>query len=102
MFAVVVRLEQGDTKIEFKEDATNGPNIARLRPAQFEDDFRRPIMARRDDRAVMFVVESGASKIDQTHISPFYSAVISLLRIEHFEEQVSLIVQQQQQSFFFV
>ena len=80
MFAVVVRLEQGDTEIELKEDATDGPNVAWLRPAQFENDFRRPIMARRDDRAVMFVIESGAAKIDQTHIGPFHSAVISLLR----------------------
>ena len=35
MFAIVVRLKQGHTQVEFKEDATNRPDIARLRPAQF-------------------------------------------------------------------
>jgi hypothetical protein len=35
MFAIVVRLKQGHTQVEFKEDTTNRPDIARLRPAQF-------------------------------------------------------------------
>jgi len=35
MFPVIVGLEEGHAQVEFKEDAANRPDIARLRPAQF-------------------------------------------------------------------
>jgi hypothetical protein len=36
-------------------------------------------VAGRDDGAVMFVVESGAAEINQSHVRPFHSPVIPFL-----------------------
>ena len=36
-------------------------------------------MARRDDRTVVFVIESGATKIDQSHVRPFDPPVVPFL-----------------------
>lgn len=35
MFAIIVGLKESDAQVEFKKDASNRPDIARLRPTQF-------------------------------------------------------------------
>ena len=101
MFAIVVRLKEGHAQVKFEEDAADGPDVARLRPTQFystnrsfirlefnfrivrlgltENDFGCAVVTRRDDGAVMFVVESGAAKVNQPHVRPFHSPVIPFL-----------------------
>lgn len=79
VFTIVVRLEERDAQIELEHDAADGPNVARLRPAQLQDDFRGSIMSRRDDRAVMLVIEGGASKVDEPSFGVFDAANLSVL-----------------------
>lgn len=80
MLAVVVRLEQRNAEIKLKHDAPDGPNIARLRPSQLEDDFRRAVMSRRHDGAVMFVIERGAAEVDQPDVAALDAADLAVLK----------------------
>ena len=57
MFSVVVSLKQSGSLVEFEDDAADAPDVAGMMPSQFENDFRRAVMARGHDRRVMFVVE---------------------------------------------
>ena len=65
MFAIVVRLKKGHTLEELVDDAAEGPDVARLRPAELEDDFRRAVVASRHHGRVMLMVERGRSEVDQ-------------------------------------
>lgn len=80
MLAVVVRLEERHAKVEFEHYATYRPDIAGLRPAQLQNDFRGAVMARRDDGAVMLMVECGAAEIDQAYVCAFHSANVAVLQ----------------------
>ena len=80
MLTIVMRLEERDAEIELEHDAPDAPHVARLRPAQFENDFGRTIVSRRDDRAVMFMVECRAAKINQSNIGGLDAADLSILR----------------------
>ena len=53
----MTHLEERVSGVEFEHDAADAPHVARLRPAQLEDDFRCAVVARRHDRAVVLVVE---------------------------------------------
>lgn len=85
VLAIVMRLEERDAQIELEHDAADGPNVTRLRPAKFQDDFRGSIMSRRDDRAVMFVIKGGASEVDEPSFGVFDAANLSVLEREHFQ-----------------
>ena len=65
MFAIVVRLKKGHTLEELVDDAAEGPDVARLRPAELEDNFRRAVVASRHHGRVMLMVERGRSEVDQ-------------------------------------
>lgn len=105
MLAIVVRLEQCDAQVQLEHDASaqsgtanailwtsstafvtpaqyspNRPDVARLRPAQLQDHFGRPVMARRHDRAVMFVIERGAAKVDQSHVRALDTTHVATLQ----------------------
>uniref|UniRef100_A0A8W7PAS2 Uncharacterized protein n=1 Tax=Anopheles coluzzii TaxID=1518534 RepID=A0A8W7PAS2_ANOCL len=79
VFPVVVRLEQRDTQVQFVDDATDRPHVARLRPAQLEYHLRRPVVPRRDDRAVVLVIEDGVAEIDQPNVATVDVAQLAVL-----------------------
>jgi hypothetical protein len=45
-----------------------------------QNDFRCPIVPGGHDGAVMFVIESGAAKVNETHICPLDPSVVPFLR----------------------
>lgn len=47
---IVMCLEQGVTREELDKNASNTPNIARITPAQVQDDFGCSVMPRGYDR----------------------------------------------------
>ena len=65
MLAVVVGLEKGEPECQLEDDAPDAPDVAGLGPAQLQDDFRSPVVARGDDGAVMLVVKRGGTEVDQ-------------------------------------
>ena len=50
---------------KFDENAANTPNIARITPAQIENDLWRPVMSGRHDGGMILVVESSGAKVNQ-------------------------------------
>jgi hypothetical protein len=58
MLAVVVRLEERDPQVQLEHDAADGPDVAGLRPAQLEDDFRRAVVPRGHDGAEKSEIQS--------------------------------------------
>lgn len=77
-----MRLEERDSQVELKHDAADRPNVTRLRPAQFQDDFRGSVVSRGHDRAVMFVIEGGASEVDESSFGIFDATDFSVLKVE--------------------
>lgn len=69
MLQVVVCLEEGVACEELHENTPDTPNITRKRPAETEDDFRRTIVAGRNDRRMIFVLECSRAKVDQSNFS---------------------------------
>jgi len=66
---VLVRLEQGLARKELDEDAPDGPDVARVGPPEAEDDLGRTIVARRDDRRVVLLIERGRAEVDEADLS---------------------------------
>lgn len=64
MLAVLVSLEESDAHVQLEENTANRPNIARLIPAQFQNDLRSSIMPSGHNGGVMFVVEGGRTEVD--------------------------------------
>lgn len=46
----------------------NGPNVARLRPAELENHLGRPVMPRRHNGAVVLVVEGGTAEVNKPYV----------------------------------
>ena len=65
---ILVSLEQCDAQRQLEDDATDGPHIAGLGPAQLHDHLRRAVVPRGDNCGVVLVVEGGASKINQSNL----------------------------------
>lgn len=65
MFSIVVSLKQRDSQIQFKEDASNAPNVTGLTPSQFQDHLGCPVVSGGDDGRVMFMVKGCRSKVNQ-------------------------------------
>lgn len=61
-------LEQRVAGEEFDKDATYAPDVARVRPAESENDLRRSIMSGRHNRRVIFVLESSRAKVDESNL----------------------------------
>jgi hypothetical protein len=80
VFQVVVCLEERVSSVQFKDDAANAPDVARLSPTQLENDFRSAVMPRRDNRAVVFVIKRRRTKVNQTDFRRFHAPKISLLQ----------------------
>lgn len=80
MLSVVVGLEERHAKVQFEHYATYRPDVAGLRPAQLQDDFRGAVVARRNDGAVMLMVECGAAEIDQAYVCAFHAANVAVLQ----------------------
>ena len=53
--------------VELEDDAADAPDVARLRPAQLEDDLRGAVVPRRHHRAVVLPVERRRAEVDQLH-----------------------------------
>jgi len=81
VFAVVVGLEEGEPEGQLKQDAADGPDVAGLSPAEFENDFRRSVVSGGDDGAVVFVVEGGAAEIDQPDFGVAHETKVLLLLV---------------------
>lgn len=69
VFEVVMCLEKGISREELNENAANTPDVTRETPAQIENNLRCPVMSSRDDGRVIFVIEGGRSKIDQSNLT---------------------------------
>jgi hypothetical protein len=57
MLSVVVSLKESDSQVQLEEDASNGPDVARIGPTEFQDDFWSSIVSRGDDGRVMLLFE---------------------------------------------
>lgn len=62
-------LEKGVTREEFHEDAPNTPDITRETPAQIQDDLGCPVMPRGNNGRMVFVVERGRAKINESDLA---------------------------------
>lgn len=66
MLQVIMRLEQRVTCEELDKYTPYAPDITRIRPSQPENNLRRAVMPRGDDRRVVLVLESSRSEIDES------------------------------------
>ena len=69
MLQIVMRLEKCITSKEFYKDTANTPDVARIAPSEVKDDFRSAVMSRGNDSRMVFVIESGRPKINQTYVA---------------------------------
>lgn len=81
VFTIVMRLEERDSQVELEHDAADGPDVTRLRPAQFKDDFRGPVVPCGHNRAVVLVIKGGASEVDESRFGVFDATNFSVLEI---------------------
>lgn len=58
-------LKQGLAGIQLDQDASDAPQIARVGPAQAQDDLRGSVMAGGNDGGMVLLFKSGAAKVDQ-------------------------------------
>ena len=63
MLQVIMCLEQRIPSEKLHQDAANTPDIARETPSEIKDNFRGPVMSRRDHRRMIFVVKCGGAEI---------------------------------------
>ena len=68
MLEVIVRLEEGVAGVELDENTADAPDVAGKGPPQTEDDLGGPIMARRHDGRMIFVVKGRGAKIDESDV----------------------------------
>jgi hypothetical protein len=92
MLSIVVRLEERNAQIELKHDATNRPDIARLRPAQLENHLWCAIMTCRYNSAVMLVIEGCAAEIDESDVGAFDATNFSILKAIFPNESLSISI----------
>jgi hypothetical protein len=65
---IVVRLVERQSGVEFYQDAAQTEGVAGEGPAQSKDDFGRTVVSGRDDGGVVFVLEGGGAKVDESDI----------------------------------
>lgn len=65
MLEIIVSLEQGIPGKELDQDTPDAPYIAGVGPTKAQDDLWRPVMPRRHDRRVVFILEGGRSEVDK-------------------------------------
>ena len=75
-------LEERETHVEFEEDAANAPDITRLRPAQLQDDLRRPVVPGGHDGRVVLPVEGGRAEVDHFDVRVANHALVSSLNAQ--------------------
>ena len=68
VFPVVVGLEQREAEVELEGNAADAPDVARLRPAQLEDDLGGAVVPRADHLGVVLPVKRGRAEVDQTDL----------------------------------
>ena len=73
-------LEECVAGVELEHDAADAPDVTRLRPAHLQYDFRRSIVARRHDGAVVLVVERRRAEVDELDVSAQHLFVVALLQ----------------------
>lgn len=81
VFAIVVCLEERNAQVKLEHDTANRPNIARLRPSQLQDDFRCSVVPCGHNRAVMLMVERGATKVNKPHVCTFDFTDFAILQM---------------------
>lgn len=68
MLEIIVRLEQCVSCEELHENAADTPYIAGIRPTQSKDDLRCSVVARRDHRRMIFVLECSGAEVYQSNL----------------------------------
>eukprot|EP00232_Nephroselmis_pyriformis_P025475 CAMPEP_0182867044 /NCGR_PEP_ID=MMETSP0034_2-20130328/8511_1 /TAXON_ID=156128 /ORGANISM="Nephroselmis pyriformis, Strain CCMP717" /LENGTH=226 /DNA_ID=CAMNT_0024999379 /DNA_START=401 /DNA_END=1082 /DNA_ORIENTATION=- len=66
---VVMGLKQRLACEELEQDASDAPDITRVGPPQTEDDFRRSVVPRRHDAAVVLIVEGCIPEVDELDLA---------------------------------
>lgn len=69
VFEIVVGLEESITGKEFDQDTPDTPDITGETPAQVEDNLWCPVVTSGHDRRVVFVIEGGRAKVDETNFT---------------------------------
>ena len=72
-------LEERVAGVELEHDAADAPDVTRLRPAHLEYDFRRAVVTRRHDGAVVLVIERRRAEVDQLDVGREHLLVVALL-----------------------
>ena len=67
MLQVIVRLKEGVASKELDKNTSYTPDVARETPAHVENDLRRTVMSCRNNRRVIFVIERGGTKVNQSN-----------------------------------
>lgn len=65
---IIVGLEKGIAGVELHKNAADTPNVAWVAPPKVQNNFGGPIMPGRHDRRVVFVIERGRSKVNQSNL----------------------------------
>lgn len=79
MLSVVMGLEEGEADVVLEDDTAYAPHVARLRPAQLQDDLWGSVVASGDDGAMVLMVKGGTAKVHHPHGCALHTALISLL-----------------------
>ena len=74
VFPVLVCLEESVAECNFIDDATNGPDVAGLGPANLQDHLWSPVVPGGHNQRVMLVVKSCRAKVYQSDLGIFQDA----------------------------
>ena len=66
--------------VELEDNAANTPDIARLAPAQLQDDLGRPVVSGGHNTAVVLPVERGRAEVDELHSRISHPSDVPLIR----------------------
>lgn len=66
--------------VELEDNAANTPDIARLAPAQLQDDLGRPVVSGGHNTAVVLPVERGRAEVDELHSRVSHPSDVPLIR----------------------
>ena len=67
MFEIVVGLIEGYTCKELDENTAEGVGVARIRPAETENDLWSTVVTSGYYCGMVFMLESGRTKVDQSN-----------------------------------